>query len=174
MVGLIYQVAIQRRNGNVWVIPVPDRCVALALQVCGEGPNEALLTPGCFNDLVRDGDLELFDVLSLDANFCHLAASGFHRMYDWQAEALPDSRGSCGEGVFIRRVSVPYLDIAPTVVRHTLAIIIGVDCSKVGEFPGNAARVTETVRIWTFGVYVQGSENPGKLNDRGIGAAEST
>ncbi len=172
MLGLVHEVAIQRRTTPL--IPVPGYSVALGLQVSLEGPNEALFTPGSFDDPVPGRDVEPFDVLGFDSHLSDLGMCKFDWLHGWQCSALPDFCGSGGEGVFVPRVLFPHLFVEIAVVRQSLAIIVGVDCGKVEEFPGNTACVTEALRIWTFGVNLQGSENARELNDRLIGFVEST
>ena len=149
---------------------MPGYSVALALEMVLERPNERLLIPGSFNDPVPGRDVESFDVLGFDRYLSDLGMCKFDWLQGWQIESLSYCFGSCGEGVFIPRVSFPHLNIEIAVVRQTL--IIGVDLGEVGELGGNAACVTETLRTATLRVNLKGLENTRELNDCSMGAVE--
>ena len=88
MLGLIYQVAVQRRATPL--IAMPGYSVALALEIVLEGPNEALLTPGSFDDPVLGRDVELFDMLGFDPHLSDFGMCKFDWLHGWQPSTLPD------------------------------------------------------------------------------------
>ena len=83
--------------------------VALAFQVVAVGQDETLLTSVGFNDLARDGNLELFDVLCFDLSFDDEGNGSFRRRHSQRFTPLPDRCRHFRECVLLRRVSFPHL-----------------------------------------------------------------
>ena len=81
-IGLIHKVAHKRRSG-IALIPVSHHFVALALQVVNVGQDKGLLASSGLNELPRDGDLELFDVLRFNFDLHDRVMDGFGKPLRW-------------------------------------------------------------------------------------------
>ena len=127
---------------------MPRHFVAPTPQIVAIGQDENLLTPVGFNDLARDGNSELLDVLLFD--ICH-DDTGIGRLRQGLAP-LPNRCGRIGENILLRRVSFPHLCVAPTASRHAAAAVIGIERREVGELQRDTVRVAETERVRTLGV----------------------
>ena len=92
--------------------------VALALQVVSVGQDKTLLASSGLNDLPRDGDLELFNVLRFNLDLLDRAMGGFGKPLRWQFASLSNCFGGCSKRVFVRSVSLPNLGVALTDSRQ--------------------------------------------------------
>ena len=130
---------------------MPRHFVTLTPQIVAIGQDENLFTPVGFDDLARDGNSELLDVLLFDLCLDDAGTGRLRR----RLASLPNRRGRLGESVLLRRVSFPHLCVAPTASRHAAAARVGIERREVGELQRDAVRVAETVRVRTLGVDAQ-------------------